>query len=178
MNLFDDSSYIQRQKYSGGGHNFSEYARYYRTGVIGNLMGHLLKCGRLCGNFINISDISNVDKKHALLLLVWKFYAKTVIQKNVIMGGSRDHIGFLSNTSPDHWKWQSYQASIQCRVIISTPAFRWRADDGPLIVLFGSSNKKKRCKVGPPLAKLSGSVNGYGKHIKVLALFLLEIFSF
>ena len=31
-------------------------------------------------------------------------------------------------------------------------AFRWRADDGPLIVLFGTSHKKNVAKSGPPLA--------------------------
>ena len=45
-------------------------------------------------------------------------------------------------------------------------AFRWRADDGPLIVLFGpthSSSTKKRkknvIKVGPPLTKFSGTAH-------------------
>ena len=33
-------------------------------------------------------------------------------------------IGFPSNTGLDPRKWQSYQASIQCRVIIGTPANR------------------------------------------------------
>ena len=52
------------------------------------------------------------------------------------------NIGFLSNTGPDpHKKSQSYQASVQCLVIIGPPmkrrligvvVFRWRADDGPL----------------------------------------------
>ena len=39
-------------------------------------------------------------------------------------------------------------------------AFRWRADDGPLLAVFGfafPSSTKKSCIVGPPLAKLSGS---------------------
>ena len=45
-------------------------------------------------------------------------------------------------------------------------AFRWQADDGPLIVLFGptlaSSTKNINVvKVGPPLTKLSGSVLGH-----------------
>ena len=31
-------------------------------------------------------------------------------------------------------------------------AFRWGADDGPLIVLFGTSHKKNVAKVGNPLA--------------------------
>ena len=48
-------------------------------------------------------------------------------------------------------------------------AFRWRADDGRLFVLFGSSllhqkkkkkkKKKKVVRVGPPLAKLSRSAH-------------------
>ena len=42
-------------------------------------------------------------------------------------------------------------------------ALRWRANDGPLIVVFGSSLQQKNNKqknvvnVGPPLTKLSGS---------------------
>ena len=44
-------------------------------------------------------------------------------------------------------------------------AFRWRADDGPLIVIFEFSHpsstknqqKKNVVKVGPPLTKFSGS---------------------
>ena len=42
-------------------------------------------------------------------------------------------------------------------------AFRWRADDGPLTVVFESSlssSTKNIVKVGPPLAKLSGSAHG------------------
>ena len=43
-------------------------------------------------------------------------------------------------------------------------AFCWLADDGPLIVVFGSSlpsskKKQQRCQVGPPLTKLSGSAH-------------------
>ena len=88
------------------------------------------------------------------------------------------NIGFSSNTVPDSQKNRSYQASIQCWGIIGTPvkrhlmAFRWRAHDGPLKVVLGSSlpsstKKKKRknknkivVKVGPPLTKLSGSAHG------------------
>ena len=53
-------------------------------------------------------------------------------------GGLKNHkiIGFLSNTGSDPLK--SCQASIQYWAIIST-AFRWQADDGLLIVVFGSS---------------------------------------
>ena len=51
--------------------------------------------------------------------------------------------------------------------IIGTPmAFRWRADDGPIKAVFGSSippstnkKKKKKKKIGPPLTKLSGSAH-------------------
>ena len=81
------------------------------------------------------------------------------------------NIGFSSDTGPDPLKDCSYQASIQCWVIISMPAkrhlmtFRWRPDDSPLMVVLGSSlpssTKKKVVKVGPPLTKLSGSVHGY-----------------
>ena len=42
-------------------------------------------------------------------------------------------------------------------------AILWQADDGPFIVLFGSSHlKKKCCKVEPPLAKLPGSAHAVG----------------
>ena len=66
------------------------------------------------------------------------------------------NIGFSSNTGPDSLKNRGYQASIQCWAIIGTPAkrhlmaFRWRADDGPLIVVLGSaipsSTKEKQQK--------------------------------
>ena len=43
-------------------------------------------------------------------------------------------------------------------------AFRWRADDVPLIEVFGSSlpphQKQNLVEVGPPLTKLSGSAHG------------------
>ena len=51
------------------------------------------------------------------------------------------NIGFSSNTGPDPLEKHCYQASIQCWGIIGTPAkrnliaFRWRVDDGPLIVV-------------------------------------------
>ena len=65
------------------------------------------------------------------------------------------NIGFSSSTGPDPLKNRSYQASFQCWAIIGTPAkrhlmaFRWRADDGPLIVVLGSSltsSTKKKTK--------------------------------
>ena len=65
-------------------------------------------------------------------------------------------------------KSQSHQASIQCWAIIDTPAkrhlvaFRWRADIGPLMAVFGSSlplstkkHNQQTVKVGPHLTKLS-----------------------
>ena len=64
-------------------------------------------------------------------------------------GGESQKYSFFSNTGPDPLKCQSYQAIIRCRVIIGTPAkaiemaFRWRADDDPLIVLSGSSYQKR-----------------------------------
>ena len=57
--------------------------------------------------------------------------------------------------TPTPEKSQSYQVSIQCW---ATMAFRWRAEEGPLIVVFLIS-KKKLVKVGPPLTKLSGSAH-------------------
>ena len=63
-------------------------------------------------------------------------------------------------------KLQGYQASIQCWTIIGTPAkrhfmaFRWRADDGPLVEVFGSPHQlNKVVKVGHPLKKRSGSAH-------------------
>ena len=62
------------------------------------------------------------------------------------------NIGFSINTGPDSLKNRSYQANIQCWAIIGTPvkrhlmAFRWRADDGPLIVVLGSLKKRKKKK--------------------------------
>ena len=39
-------------------------------------------------------------------------------------------------------------------------AFRWWADDSPLIVVLGSNKRKKNVvKVGPPLTKLSGTAH-------------------
>ena len=52
---------------------------------------------------------------------------------------------FFSNTGPDPLKNRSCEASIQCWAIIGTPAkhhlmaFRWYTDDGPFIVVLGSS---------------------------------------
>ena len=66
------------------------------------------------------------------------------------------NIGFSSNIGLDPLKNGSYQASIQCWAITGPPAkrhlmvFCWRAEDGPLIVVLGSSlpssTKKKKKK--------------------------------
>ena len=56
--------------------------------------------------------------------------------------------------------------SLACQRKAIEMAFRWQADDGPLIVLFGSTylssakKKKKSVKVEPPLAKFSGFMHG------------------
>ena len=70
---------------------------------------------------------------------------------------NHNNIGLFGNIGPDPLKNCSYQASIRCLAIIGTPAkrhlmaFRWRADNGPLIVVLGSSlpsstNKTKKRK--------------------------------
>ena len=68
------------------------------------------------------------------------------------------NIGFLSTTGSDPLKHlQNYQASTQCWANIGLPAkrhlnvaFRWWSDNGPLLVLFGSSlfpsPTKKTCQ--------------------------------
>ena len=54
-------------------------------------------------------------------------------------------------------KSKSYQASVQCWAIIGTPAKRnlngvsLAADDGPILVVFGSTHQLKNVKVGLPL---------------------------
>ena len=80
------------------------------------------------------------------------------------------NIGFLSNMGLDPQKWQSYQASIQCRVTIGTLAKchlngvslagRWWP---AYVVVFGSSHQKKKLQSWTPLAKLSGSAHGLYK---------------
>ena len=72
------------------------------------------------------------------------------------------NIGFSSNTGPDPLKNRSYQTSIKCWAIIGTPAkrhlmaFRWRADDGSLIVYLdppSSHQQKKSCQNWTPSDK-------------------------
>ena len=78
------------------------------------------------------------------------------------------HILFPSNTGPDPLK--NHKAtkpafnvgpSSACKRNAIEMTFRWRADGGPHIVVFGSplQLKKTVVKVGPPLTKLSGSAH-------------------
>ena len=82
------------------------------------------------------------------------------------------NLGFLSNTDPDPLKnhkatkptFNIGLSSTRQRNAIQM-AFRWRDDDGPLKVVFGSTlpsitKKTKNVKVGPPLTKLPGSAHG------------------
>ena len=79
------------------------------------------------------------------------------------------HLGFLSNIGPDPLK--NHKATKPA--FNGMPAkrhlmvFRWRADNGPLIVAFGSPHQlnKNIVKVRPPLTKLSGSVHVNIDHI-------------
>ena len=75
------------------------------------------------------------------------------------------NIGFSSNTGPDLLTNCSYQASIQFLAIIGTPAKRhlmalsWRADDGPLKEVLGSSlpSSTKQKEEKKTLSKLDPS---------------------
>ena len=71
-------------------------------------------------------------------------------------------IGFLSNTGPGPLK--NHKATKPVFNVGPTSA-RWQTDDGPLIVVFvsflPSSTKKEIFKVGPTLAKLSGSAHAF-----------------
>ena len=54
------------------------------------------------------------------------------------------NIGFLSNTGPDPIKFTKSPNQHQCWAIIGTPAKRWHADDGPILVVFGSALQVKK----------------------------------
>ena len=65
-------------------------------------------------------------------------------------------IGFPSNTSPDPQKNHKVtQPAFNVGPSYVRQAFRWRADIGPLMVVYGSSLPSSTKKT--PLAKLSGS---------------------
>ena len=78
------------------------------------------------------------------------------------------NIGFLCNSGPDPLK--NYEAtkpafnvgqSSACQQNAILMVFCWRADDGPFIVVFGSSHhsstkKKKQCQSWTPSDKISG----------------------
>ena len=64
------------------------------------------------------------------------------------------NIGFLSNTGPDPLK--NHKATkptfnVSHHRPASEMAFRWRADDGPLLVLFGSSLPISKTKKLDPI---------------------------
>ena len=71
------------------------------------------------------------------------------------------NIGFSSNTGPDPLK--NRKATKPAFIVGPSSARQRNADDGPLIVVLGSSlpssTKKNIVKVGPPLTKLSGSTH-------------------
>ena len=81
----------------------------------------------------------------------------------------KKYIWFLSNTGPDPLKITNLPSQHSMlghhRPANETPfkwRFHWRADDGPLIMVFESSlpsSTKKTVKIGPPLTKLSGSAH-------------------
>ena len=98
------------------------------------------------------------------------------------MGGSRggdrgyaphplknhQNIGFLSNTGPDPLKnSKAIKPAFNVWSSSARQRNRWRTDDGPLIVVFGSSHQQKTkqkerknaVKAGHPLTKLSGSAH-------------------
>ena len=87
------------------------------------------------------------------MLLHFKYVVHGQIQRGGghsvrILLKNHKNIGFLSKTGLDLIaKLQGYQASIQCWATIDssvkrllTGVFRWRADGGPLLVVFGSSS--------------------------------------
>ena len=76
------------------------------------------------------------------------------------------NIGLLSNTGLDPLK--NHKATKQAFTVEPSSArqFRWRADNDPLIVLFGSSVPsstknvyKTRSQIRPPMTKRSGSAH-------------------
>ena len=70
------------------------------------------------------------------------------------------------STLSNHWHVQQQPFVMDEGLLSIIPAGCLRADDGPLIVIFGSTSphqqkkkKKNVVKVGPPLTKLFGSVH-------------------
>ena len=81
----------------------------------------------------------------------------------------RKNIGFLSNTGPDPLRYhKATKTAFNVGPILARQrnaikiAFRWWADDGPILLVFGSTHQiKTPVKVGPPLKKLSGSAHAW-----------------
>ena len=69
------------------------------------------------------------------------------------------NIEFLSNSGPD--LLNNHKAA-KPKINIRPSSNTWRADDGPLLVLFRSSlpSYKNVVRVGPHLTKLSGAAHG------------------
>ena len=97
----------------------------------------------------------------------------------------RKYRGSLQYWSGSPEKSQSYQpafnvgpSSARQRNAVSM-AFSWRADDGPIKAVFGSSipqlTKKNVIRVGPPLTKLSGSAHAFPLILVRFALGLKHI---
>ena len=103
---------------------------------------------------------------HVLIILRFFNTSHARIQKGDWgPGPPYQNIGFLSNTSLDPLKITKLPSQHSMLVYhrhASERPFRWRADDGPHIVKFGSSlhsSTKKGFQIGPPLTKLSGSAH-------------------
>ena len=81
-------------------------------------------------------------------------------------------IGFLSNTGRDPIKITKSpsQHSMLGHHWLNSKTFRWRADDGQLQVVFGSSppSSSKKVRNGPPLKELSGSAHETGNYDQVI----------
>ena len=117
-----------------------------------------------------------------LTCLVSVFLALPWVHARIQRGGGTENsdkslknhknIGFLSNTGPDPLK--NYKAAKPAFNVGPSSArqrnaIKRRADDGPLIVVFGSSLPSSTKKNGPPLTKLSGSAPGVGLWSAIVA---------
>ena len=71
------------------------------------------------------------------------------------------NIGFLSSPKNDTKLPNQHSMSGHHQHASETP-FKWRFAVGPMMLFsHKNNNKQNRCKVGPPLAKLSGSTHEF-----------------